>query len=80
MVEDNNNNHQPLGEEGDFAVHASVYGKVQAEDSVTPNDQERKGKRKMLVLARAELSSYLCRLCAMCQSVYARGWYPHPPQ
>jgi hypothetical protein len=31
-----------LGEEGDFAVHASVYGKVQAEQDVTPNDQERR--------------------------------------
>ena len=41
-----------LGEEGDFAVHASVYGKVQAEDNVNPNNQERKGKKKMLVLAR----------------------------
>jgi hypothetical protein len=71
-VEDNNNdNHQPLGEEGDFTVHASVYGKVQAKDSVKPNDQKRKGKRKrkMLVLARAGLSTYLCRLCAICQSV-----------
>jgi hypothetical protein len=39
-----------LGEEGDFAVHASVYGKVQAEPDVTLNDQrERKGKRKMLL-------------------------------
>jgi hypothetical protein len=70
-VEDNNNNnnHQPLREEGDFTVHGSVYGKVQAEDGVKPNDQERKGKRKMLVLTRAGLSSYLCRLCAICQSV-----------
>jgi hypothetical protein len=30
------------GEEGDFAVHASVYGKVQAESSVNPKDQRRK--------------------------------------
>jgi hypothetical protein len=58
-----------LGEEGDFAVHASVYGKIQAEDNVNPNNQERKGKKKILVLARAGLSSYLCRLCAICQSV-----------
>jgi hypothetical protein len=43
-----------LGEEGDFAVHASVYGKVQAEPDVTP--KEKKGKKKMLVLARAGLS------------------------
>jgi hypothetical protein len=65
-----------LGEEGDFAVHASVYGKVQAEDNVNPNNRERKGKKKKLVLALAGLSSYLCSLCAMCQSVQARGWYP----
>jgi hypothetical protein len=30
-----------LGEEGDFAVHASVYGKVQAEPNVNPNAQEK---------------------------------------
>jgi hypothetical protein len=62
-----------LGEEGDFAVHASVYGKVQAEDNVNPHNQERKGKKKKLVLALAGLSSYLCSLCAICQSVQARG-------
>jgi hypothetical protein len=32
-----------------------------------------KGKKKKLVLARAGLSSYLCRPCAICQSVQARG-------
>jgi len=46
-----------LGEEGDFAVHASVYGKVQAEDNVNPHNQERKGKKKKLVVALAGLSS-----------------------
>jgi hypothetical protein len=35
-----------LGEEGDFAVHANVYGKVQAEPSVKPNDQERRKGRE----------------------------------
>jgi hypothetical protein len=29
---------QALGEEGGFAVHASVYGKVQAGPNVNPND------------------------------------------
>jgi hypothetical protein len=62
-----------LGEEEDFAVHASVYGKVQAEDNVNPNNQERKGKKKKLPLALAGLSSYLCSLCAIYQSVQARG-------
>jgi hypothetical protein len=37
------------GEEGDFAVHASVYGKVQAEPNVKPNDKERRKGRKMLL-------------------------------
>jgi hypothetical protein len=49
-----------------------------AEDSLPrgrSNNQERKGKKK-LVLALAGLSSYLCSLCAICQSVQARGWYP----
>jgi hypothetical protein len=71
-----------LREEGDFAAHASVYGKVQAEDNVNPNNQERKGKKKKkkkLVLARGGLSSYLCRLCAICQSVRARGLVSTPP-
>jgi hypothetical protein len=40
------------GRKGNFVVHASVYGKVQAEDNVNPNNQERKGKKKVLVLAR----------------------------
>jgi len=74
-VEDNiDNNNQPWGEggwkEGDFVVHAS-------EPTVNPNDQDgRKRKGKMLVLALAGLSSYLCRLCPMCQSVQTRGSYP----
>jgi hypothetical protein len=55
VVEDNiNNNHQPW----DFAVHASVYGKVQAEGNVNPDNQKRKGKKKKLVLVLAGLSSY----------------------
>ena len=67
-----------LGEEGDFAVHASVYGKVQAEDNVNPDNQERKGKKKKkkLVVALTGLASCQCSLCAICQSVQARGWYP----
>jgi hypothetical protein len=52
-VENNNNNiHKLWGRKGNFTVHASVYGKVQAEDNVNPNNQERKGKKKVLVLAR----------------------------
>ena len=74
-MEDNSNHNKPWGRELDFAVHAGVYGKVQAEDNVNLHNQERKGKKK-LVLALAGLSSYLCSLCAMCQSVQARGWYP----
>ncbi len=38
-----------LGEEGGFAVHASVYSEVQAEPNVKPSDHERKRKRKMFV-------------------------------
>ena len=34
------------GEEGDFAIHASVYGKVQAKTNVKPNDQERRKGEK----------------------------------
>jgi hypothetical protein len=56
-----------LGEEGDFAVDAGVYGKVQAEPNVKPNDQgRRKGRERCLLLALAGLSGYLCRVCPMC--------------
>jgi hypothetical protein len=67
-----------VGVEGrDFAVHASVYSKAQAEPTVKSNNQDRrKGEKKMLVLALAGLSSHLCRLCPRCQSVQARGSYP----
>jgi hypothetical protein len=79
-VKDNNNNHQPWGKEGDFAVHASVYGKVQAEDNVNPDNQERKGKKKKkIVVALTGLASYQCSLCAICQSVQARGVVSTPP-
>jgi hypothetical protein len=68
-----------LGEEGDFAVHASVYGKVQAEPDVTPNDQERRRKGgRCFLLARARLSSYLSRLCIMCVHLSVPGGGIHP--
>jgi hypothetical protein len=40
--------HQPGLSEGGggFAVHTSVYGKVQTEPGVTPNDQQRKKEEK----------------------------------
>ena len=38
--------------------------------------REEKGGKDACSLPEAGLSSYLCRLCTMCQSVYARGWYP----
>ena len=61
--------------EGDFAVHASVYGKVLAKTNVKPNDQEReKGREMMLVGAHPGLASYLCRLCtSLCTPVRTRG-------
>ena len=75
-MEDNiNNNHQPWGRKGTL-TYTLAYGKIQAEDDANPDNQERKGKKKKLVLARGGLSSYLCRLCAICQSVQAREWYP----
>jgi hypothetical protein len=45
VVEDNINNNQAWGEEEDFAVHASVHGKVQAQANVNPNDQRRKKEK-----------------------------------
>jgi hypothetical protein len=35
------------------------------------------GKERCLLLARAGLSSYLCRLCAMCVNPSMLGWYSH---
>jgi hypothetical protein len=43
---ENNNNSESWGRELDFAVHASVYGKVQAEPNVNPDNQERRNERK----------------------------------
>jgi hypothetical protein len=63
-----------LGEEGDFAVHGNVYGKVQVGPSADPNDQEGgKGRQRCLLLAQAGLSSYLCMLCTMCVSLSGLG-------
>jgi hypothetical protein len=47
-VEDNiNNNDQVLGGGGrGLAVHASMYGKVQAKPTVKPNNQEEEKERK----------------------------------
>ena len=47
VMEDNVNNKQPaLGEEGDFAVHASACGKVQAEPNVNPKRTNREEKKE----------------------------------
>jgi hypothetical protein len=64
---------QALGEEEDFAVHASVYGKLQVGPSVDPNDQEQeKGRERCLCLP--ELGCvYLCRLCTCVSVSLARG-------
>jgi hypothetical protein len=70
-----------LGEEGDFAVHASVYGKVQAKPNVKPNDQERgKGRERCLFVFPAGLASYLCRLCTMRIHLSMLGVVSTPPQ
>jgi hypothetical protein len=56
-----------------------VYGKVQAEPNVNPNNQERgKERERYLSLALAGLSSYLCRLCPMCVSLSRLGGGIHP--
>jgi hypothetical protein len=68
-----------LGEKGDFAVHPSVYGKVWVEPNVSRNDQERrKGGERCLLVARAGLSSYLCRLCTLCVHLSVLGGGIHP--
>ena len=63
------------GWKGDFTVHASVYGKVQAGPMATLYAQERRKKKKRAsCLARAGLSSYLYRQYVTCvPPAYARG-------
>jgi hypothetical protein len=60
---------------GDFAVPASVYGKLQAGPTATLYAQERRKKEKRAsCLARAGLSSYLYRQYVTCvPPTYARG-------
>ena len=36
--------------EGDFAVHASMYGKVQAGPTPTPDAHERRRRKELVVL------------------------------
>jgi hypothetical protein len=58
-----------LGEEEDFAVHASVYGKLQVGPSVDPNDQEQeKGRERCLCLPELAVSAYVGYV-HVCQSV-----------
>ena len=65
----NNNNNPALGEERDFAVHAS-------EPNVKPNVQKRgKGRERCLFVAQAGLASYLCRLCTLCLGAGATMGY-----
>ena len=79
-MEDKQQQHQPgPGEEGDFAVHASVYGKVQGEAprQALMTKERRRGRGKVPVTAPAGLSSYLCRLYPMAVSLSKPGgWYP----
>ena len=70
-----------LGEEGDFAVRASVYGKVQAGPNANPNDQERgKGRERCLFLPWLGcLATYVgCVLCGV--SLSRLGGVSTPPQ
>jgi len=65
---------------GDFAVHDSVYGKVQAEPNVNPSDQEGEGhgRERCLWVAQAGLASYLCRLCTLSAHLSVLGGDIHP--
>lgn len=78
MKDDNNNDSsEPWGGEGelDYAVHASVYGKVQASPTSTKREEQR--RERCFSYARAGLSSYLYRLYTFC--VYLSilgGWCP----
>ena len=66
-----------LGEEGDFAVHASVYGKVQAEPTINPNDQGRRKEEERCFFL--PLPSYLATYigCVLCASLSRLGGGTH---
>ena len=68
-----------LGEEGDFAVHASVYGKVQAKtNSNLTTKREEKGEKDACLLPKLGwLATYV--RCVLCVSVLSRlGGGIHP--
>ena len=68
------NNNQPCGRKGTLPYTLACMVKVQAEPNVNDNDQERKGKRKILV-GCPKWAVYLpmYAMYLVCQSVYARG-------
>jgi hypothetical protein len=69
-----------LGEEGDFSVHASVYGKVQAEPDIASNDQKRRRRRRRgFVACPTWLASYLCRLRTLRVHLSVLGVVSTPP-
>jgi hypothetical protein len=57
----NHHDYRPWGSMGDFAVHASVYGKVQAGPSVDIRGQieGRRGKRLVLLPKLGCLATYI---------------------
>ena len=66
-MEDNIDNNNQLWGEGNFAVHARVYGKFQVEPTVNPNDQGRRNgeERYLFSPLLACLATYVgCVLCA----------------
>src|SRR5271170_4108628 len=66
-----------LGEEGDFAVYVSVYGKVQAEPNVNPNDQRRKeGERCIFLPGLGCLATYVDYVPYVSLSRLGGGIYP----
>ena len=77
-MEDNNNKLFWGVEEGDFAVHASVYRKVQSEPTVNPNDQDRrKGEERSLFLPLLGcLATYVG--CVLYASLSRLGGHIHP--
>ena len=51
---------------GNFAVPQIWYSKLQVELTATlGTEQKEEGKKRVMSLTRAGLSSYLCRLCTM---------------
>jgi hypothetical protein len=60
----------------DFAVHASVYDKVQAGPTATLYGQERRRRKRLVPLPELGCLATHIGLCVTCVHPPMLGWYP----